>query len=163
MSVGCVTGVDEVAGFGVEGARTVWLDGAGEGAGAGCCGVVVRGVVESGADVVAGIGVCAAACAWAGEMPAEMFITRGSSGVTGCGLLGFAPGDAVDSPSWRPGKVSVFRPLLFAHAANITRAATSFFMPTCVANSVPPRRRAPALGEDEEMFATQLRRRCYAI
>lgn len=58
----------------------------------------------------AGTGCAPACCCCCGEIEADTFITRGSSGVSGCGLLAFAPGEAVDSPSWRPGKVSCVGP-----------------------------------------------------
>lgn len=143
MSVGGGTGVDEVD---VEGAGVGVVVGAGTGRG-----TVVTGAV---AGPVAGAADGGGAASGRGEMLAETFITRGSSGVIGAGLLGFEPGDAVDSPSCGPGSVSCCGCFVRQHPA-----VAASVRPTkkCVilmrlrgANLVPSRRRALTLGESDE-------------
>ena len=70
-------------------------------------GVTVVDVV--GVRTGAGATGAAAACC-CGEIAAETFMTRGSSEVTGAGLLGSSPGDFRDSPSCGLGNVSCFGP-----------------------------------------------------
>jgi hypothetical protein len=79
---------------------------------------VVGGAISvgcwTGVDVVgsrtgaAGGGADVARPSCAGLIPADMFMTSGSSAVIGAGLVGSAPGDARDSPSCGPGNVSSF-------------------------------------------------------
>lgn len=59
----------------------------------------VDDVAVPGACAGAGTGAPVARACICGEIVADTFITLGSSGVTGAGLLAFAPGEAVDSPS----------------------------------------------------------------
>lgn len=95
---------------------------------------------------------------------AETFITRGSSGVSGCGLLAFAPGDAVDSPRWRSGNVSWVGPdLLQAATTSPTASICMIFIRPDTAKHVPDRDSARALGESRETYAATRFRRCYAV
>ena len=99
----------------------------------------------------AGAGAGAAPCDCCGVIEAETFITRGSSGVSGCGLLALAPGDAVDSPRWRPGNVSCVGPaLLQAASASPATSMYVIFMKPDIAKHVPDRDSACALGEGHE-------------
>ena len=62
-------------------------------------GTGVDDVAAPGACVTGGVGAAVARACCCGVIVADTFITLGSSGVTGAGLLALAPGEAVDSPS----------------------------------------------------------------
>lgn len=136
MSAGGATSVDDVAG-----------SGAGVGFAFGAAFVVfvftvafglsVRGVVTGGA--ISGFGRL--------RIPIDTFIRWGSSDVTGAGLLGLSPGDAVDSPRWRVNAgVASSAAWCLAHEITVADSATSAprimrswasDMPPCVATGVP--------------------------
>jgi hypothetical protein len=115
MGAGSVVGgaISVVGGIGVE--VVAWPAGAGAGGGA---------------------EVARPSCA--GLIPADMFITSGSSAVIGAGLVGSAPGDARDSPSCGPGNVSSFAGLSCQQPASAIARIVIFMRST----SCEPRARS---------------------